>query len=108
MQNHKNIGFPSDTGPDPLKITKLSSEHSMLGHHWHASETPLKWCFAGGPTMARLLWYLDCPPTHQLKNVVKVGPPLTKLSGSAQEQLLTTSFFPCKLLAKIERTQSTA
>ena len=34
--------------------------------------------------MARLKWYLDPPTPHQLKkNVVKVGPPLTKFSGSA-------------------------
>ena len=36
--------------------------------------------------IARLKWYLDPPSPHQLKkkkNIVKVGPPLTKLSGSA-------------------------
>ena len=43
LKNHKNIGFLSNTGLDPLKITKLPSKHSMLGHHWHASETPFKW-----------------------------------------------------------------
>ena len=32
LKNHKNIGFLSNTGPDPLKITKISSQHSMLGH----------------------------------------------------------------------------
>ena len=32
-ENHKNIGFLCETGPDPLKITKLQSPHSMLGHH---------------------------------------------------------------------------
>ena len=26
----------------------------MLGHHQHASKTPFKWRFAGGPMMARL------------------------------------------------------
>ena len=31
----------------------------MLGHHWHAIETPFKWCFAGGPIMACFWWYLD-------------------------------------------------
>ena len=36
----KDIEFPSDTGPDPLKITKLPSQHLMLGHHRLASETP--------------------------------------------------------------------
>ena len=30
----KNIGFLSNTGLNPLKITKLSSQHFMLGHHW--------------------------------------------------------------------------
>ena len=54
LKNHKNIGFLSNTGPDHLKITKLPSQHSMLGHHRNASETPFKWCFAGGPMMARL------------------------------------------------------
>ena len=28
-ENYKNIGFLSNTGPDPLKITKLPSHHSM-------------------------------------------------------------------------------
>ena len=27
VKNHKNIGFISNTGPDPLKITKLRSQH---------------------------------------------------------------------------------
>ena len=52
-ENHKNIGFLSNTGPDPLKITKLPSQHSVLGHHQHTSETPFKfkWRFAGGLMM---------------------------------------------------------
>ena len=54
-ENHKNIGFPNNSGPDPLKITKLQSQHSMLGHHRPAGE----WRFAGGPMMARLSYYLD-------------------------------------------------
>ena len=53
-KNHKNIGFLSISGPDPLKITKLPSQHSMLGHHQHTSETPFRWRFDGGPMMARL------------------------------------------------------
>ena len=43
------IGFRSSP-----KMTKLPSQHSMSGHHRHASETPFKWRFAGGPMMARL------------------------------------------------------
>ena len=49
-RNHKNIGFHGNAGSDPLKITKLSSQHAMLGHHRLAGE----WRFAGGPMMARL------------------------------------------------------
>ena len=30
----------SNTGPDPLKFSKLPSQHSMLGHHRPASKTP--------------------------------------------------------------------
>ena len=57
----------------------------MLGHQRHASETPFKWCFAGGPMMTRIKWCLDPLSHHQLKKVVKIGP----LSGSAHaaEQL---------------------
>ena len=32
----------SNTGPDPLKFSKLPSQHSTLGHHRHSSETPFK------------------------------------------------------------------
>ena len=41
LKNHKNIGFPSDIDPDPLKITKLPSQHSMVGHY-------RQWRFADG------------------------------------------------------------
>ena len=42
------------TGPFPFIITKLPSQHSMLGHHRHASETLFKWCFAGRPMIGRI------------------------------------------------------
>ena len=41
LKNYKNIGILRNSRLDPLKITKLPSQHSMLGHHRHASETPL-------------------------------------------------------------------
>ena len=50
LENHKNIGFLTNTGPDPLRITKLQRQHSMLGHHGHASETPFTWCLLAGPS----------------------------------------------------------
>ena len=42
----KNLGFLSNTGPDPWKIEKLPNQHSMLGHHRKR--------FADGPMMVRL------------------------------------------------------
>ena len=51
----------------PRTITKLPSQHSMLGHYRPASETPLKWRFAGGPMMASFWYYLDPLSPHQLK-----------------------------------------
>ena len=54
LKNLKNIGFLSTTGQDILKITKLPSQYSILGHHQHARKTSFKWCFAGGLTMANL------------------------------------------------------
>ena len=90
-EKSQNIGFLSNSGLDPLKITKLPSQHSMLGHHRHASETPCKWRFTwrfpGGPMMARFEWYLDPPSPHQLKKNNKQNKtsklnPHTKLSGS--------------------------
>ena len=37
------IGFPSNNGPDPLKNHEAGAQHSILGHHRHASdETPFK------------------------------------------------------------------
>ena len=53
-EKSQNIGFLSNTGLDPQKITKLPSQHSMLGHHQHASKTPFKLCFASRPMVARL------------------------------------------------------
>ena len=41
LKNHKNKEFLSNR-PDPLKFSKLPSQHSTLGHHRHASETPFK------------------------------------------------------------------
>ena len=62
LENYKNIGFLSIILVRiPWKITKLPSQHSMLGHHWPASETPLKWRFAGRPMMARFFVVFGSP-----------------------------------------------
>ena len=48
LKNHKNIGFLSNTGPDTLKITKLQSQHSMLGNHRPASNCHLNGVLLAG------------------------------------------------------------
>ena len=71
LENYKNIIFLSNTGPDPLKSTKLPIQHSMFGHHRPASETPFKGRFTGGPMMARYQWYLYHSSPHQTKKKEK-------------------------------------
>ena len=53
-ENHKNLGFLSKTGPDPLKNYKATTPAFNVGPSSHARETPFKWRFACGPMMARL------------------------------------------------------
>ena len=63
LENYKNIGFLSNTGSNPLKIT-------MLGHHRPASETPLKWPANSGIWILLPLIKLK---KHNKKRCVKVG-----------------------------------
>ena len=59
----KSIGFLSNTGLDHLKIIKLPSQHSMLGHHRPASETAFRWRADDGP----LIVAFGSSPPHQIK-----------------------------------------
>ena len=62
----KTIGLLNNTGPDPLKITKLPIQHSMLGYHRPASETPLmafRWRAVNGPPIV----VYGSFPLHQTK-----------------------------------------
>ena len=68
LKNHKNIGFLSNTGPNPQKNHIVPSQHSMLGHHRPASEMA-----DDGPLLV-VFWILS----PLIKNVVKVGPPSGK------------------------------
>ena len=46
----KNIGFLSNTGPDPIEITKIPNQHSMLDHCWRVD---------GGPIIVVFVWILS-------------------------------------------------
>ena len=53
--------------------TKLPSQHSTLGYHRHASETPFKLCFAGGPGLCIALLVKPLPHNSifwRLRNIM--------------------------------------
>ena len=73
-KNHKTIGFLGNTGPDPLKKKYKSTKPAFkVGPSW----------IAGGQMMARFWFGSSLLSLINYKKVVIVGPPLTKLSGSA-------------------------
>ena len=57
LQNHKNLGFLSNTGPDPLKNHKATKPEFNVGPSSACQQNTIKWCFAGVPMMARIRWY---------------------------------------------------
>ena len=75
LKNHKNIGFPSNNGPHPLKNHKVTK----LGHHRPTSEAPFKWRFTGGPMLVPLWWYLGCLSPHELRTKQNKTKKLSKL-----------------------------
>ena len=83
LKNCKNIGFLSNSGLDPLKITKLPSQNSMLGHNHHNS---FRWRADGGRLI--VVFGSSHPSSTKKKKLVKVGPPLTKFSGSTHASAL--------------------
>ena len=84
-ENHKNIGFLCNTDPDPLKSQSFQASIQCLA----TIGPPAKRYFTGGSMMAHLHRYLYPLSTHQLKNVIKFGPPLKKLYGSTHGSLFS-------------------
>ena len=55
LKNHKNIGFLSNTGPDPLKNHKATKPTFIVGpSSARQRNATRKWRFAGGPMMSFL------------------------------------------------------
>ena len=84
-ENHKNVGFLRNTGPNPLKITKpafnigpsLASQRNAISMAFccHTNDGQLIVVFSS---------YLpSSTKKNKKKHIVKVGHPRTKLSGSA-------------------------
>ena len=91
-KNHKFIGFPSNTGTHPLKITKLPSQHSMWSIIGPPAEMPFQLCFAGRPIVARF-WLFFGASLPSKKKPIRVGPPLTKLYDKTSVFQNFTFFF---------------
>ena len=93
-EKSQNIGFSSNTCPDPLKnrsceasiqcwaFIGMPAKRHLMAFCWRADDGPLK--MGLGSSL----------PSSTLKtNVVKVGSPLTKHSGSAHESCPSTVKF---------------
>ena len=74
LKNHKNIGFLSNIGLDPLKITKLPSHHSMLCHRQHTAKRHLNGVSLAGRCWPAYSGIFILPFLINLKQVT-VGPP---------------------------------
>ena len=94
MKNHKNIGFSSNTVPDSQKnrsyqasiqcwgIIGTPVKRHLMAFRWRAHDGPLKVVLGSSlPSSTK-----KKKRKNKNKIVVKVGPPLTKLSGSAHGQ----------------------
>ena len=80
LKNRKNIGFPNNINPDPLK----SQSYLASSQWWSLSarqRNAISMAFRWWPILSCIL--ILSPFNKLKKNVVSVGPPLTKLSGSA-------------------------
>ena len=86
LNKNKNIGFPKQYwsgSPENHKATNVQVQHSMLGHHRPASETPCGVSLAGRWWPAYCgIWILSSP----LINLKKSCQSWTPSPGSAHER----------------------
>ena len=95
LKNHKNIEFSGS--PENRKATMPalnvgpSSAHQRNAIQW-GHLMVFRWRAGDGPLIVVLGSPLPLPAKNikEKKNVVKVGPPLTKLSGSAHAKAQTS------------------
>ena len=82
LKNHIIIGYLSNACPDPLANHEATGT-SLSGQHLNGASLAGQWWpdYNG-------IWILPHPPSSTKKFHVKIGPPLTKLSGYAH--VLTT------------------
>ena len=81
LKNHKNIGFPSNTGPYPpeksqsykasIQCRAIIGLPALMAFCWRANDGRFTVVFGSSI------------PSSTKKKVIKFGPPLTKISGSS-------------------------
>ena len=94
LKNHNNIGFLSNSGPDPLKHYEATEPAFKVGPSSackrNAILMALRWRANDDPLIVVHVFRSSHPSWTKIrkKNVVKVGLPLTKFSGSAHGLLV--------------------
>ena len=80
LQNHKNIGFLSNTCPDPLKNHKATKTAFNVGPSRAGQRNAIKMTFRWRPMMARIKWwYLDPLSPHVKLKKQQQQKPISKL-----------------------------
>ena len=67
LKNHKNIGFLSNTGPDPLGNYKATMPAFNIGPSKVRQRNVIKMAFRWWADDGRFKWYVDRLSPHQLK-----------------------------------------
>ena len=69
-KNHKNIGFLSNTAPDPLKNHRATKPAFNVG--------PYNWCFAGGTIMVIVVFGSSIPSSTKNRGTLSNWTPSDK------------------------------
>ena len=80
LLNHKNIGLLSNTGPGPLKNHKATNPAFNVGPSSARQRNAISFRADNDPLIVVFRSFLH---SSTKKKVIKFGPPLIKLSGSA-------------------------
>ena len=92
LKNHKNMGFLSNTDPDPLKKSQsYQASVQCLANICTPAKRHLNGISLTGRSWPHKMVFGSFLPSST-KKIVKVGPPLAKLSGSVHVILCVLGF----------------
>ena len=105
LEKSQNIGFLSNTGPDPLKAHKMLCTKSVCNvgplsaRQRNAIYMAFRWWADDGLLIALLGSYFPSSTKKKQEKSHQSGPPLTKLSGSVHSLQLDCS---CNMVGVIK------